>query len=131
MLALLEDQDCRRFGNHDLSGGQWQRLALARAFARDSPITILDEPTSNLDAKTEYEVFERFHKTSKGRTTILVSHRFSTVRMVDRIIVLDEGQIVEDGTHAKLLARGGVYAGLYAAHRERLDPHDRAVPDVA
>ena len=79
----------RRFGDHDLSGGEWQLLALARALASNSPIMILDEPTSNLDARTEYEVFERFHKTSKGRTIILVSHRFSTVRMVDRIFVLD------------------------------------------
>ncbi|MBW2400274.1 MAG: ABC transporter ATP-binding protein, partial [Deltaproteobacteria bacterium] len=113
----------RRFGNHDLSGGQWQRLALARAFARDSPITILDEPTSNLDAKTEYEVFERFHQISKGRTIILVSHRFSTVRMVDRIVVMNEGQVVEEGSHTELIARNGVYAGLYAAHRARIDPH--------
>jgi ATP-binding cassette subfamily B protein len=106
-----------------LSGGQWQLLGLARALARNSPIVILDEPTSNLDPKTEYEVFERFHKMSKGRTIVLVSHRFSTVRMVDRIFVLDEGQIVEDGSHEELIARGGVYAGLYAAHRARLDPH--------
>jgi ATP-binding cassette subfamily B protein len=112
----------RHFGDHDLSGGQWQLLALARAVARNSPIVILDEPTSNLDAKAEYEVFERFHKISAGRTIILVSHRFSTVRMVDRIFVLDEGQIVEEGTHDELLDNGGVYAGLYAAHRARMDP---------
>jgi ATP-binding cassette subfamily B protein len=112
----------RRFGDHDLSGGQWQLLALSRAVARNSPIVILDEPTSNLDAKAEYDVFERFHKVSSGRTIILVSHRFSTVRMVDRIFVLDEGQIVEEGNHSELLERGGVYAGLYAAHRARLDP---------
>jgi ATP-binding cassette subfamily B protein len=113
----------RRFGDHDLSGGQWQLLSLARALARDAPIVILDEPTSSLDAKAEYEVFQRFHEILRGRTMILVSHRFSTVRMVDRIFVMDEGQIVEEGTHAELLLRGGVYAGLYAAHRARLDPH--------
>jgi len=113
----------RRFGDHDLSGGQWQQLALARANARNSPIVILDEPTSQLDATAERDVFERFHKMSQGRTIILVSHRFSTVRMVDRIFVLDEGQIVEEGNHAALIARGGVYAGLYAAHRARIDPH--------
>ena len=112
----------RRFGDHDLSGGQWQLLALARALARDAALVILDEPTSNLDARTEYETFQRFKELTRGRTTVLVSHRFSTVRMANRIFVLDEGRIVEDGTHEALLERGGVYASLYAAHRMRYEP---------
>jgi ATP-binding cassette subfamily B protein len=111
----------RRFGDHDLSGGQWQLLALARAVARDASILILDEPTSNLDARAEYEMFRRFHESSQGRTTLLVSHRFSTVRMADRIFVVDEGRIVEEGTHDALVEKGGVYASLYAAHRMRFD----------
>ncbi len=112
----------RRFGDHDLSGGQWQLLALARALARDAALVILDEPTSNLDARTEYETFQRFKELTRGRTTVLVSHRFSTVRMANRIFVLDEGRIVEDGTHEALLELGGVYASLYAAHRMRYEP---------
>lgn len=111
----------RRFGDYDLSGGQWQLLALARALARNGSVVILDEPTSNLDARTEYETFEHFHQLAKGRTTILVSHRFSTVRMAHRIFVLDEGRVVEEGTHEKLVSLGGVYASLYEAHRRRLD----------
>jgi ATP-binding cassette subfamily B protein len=112
----------RRFGDHDLSGGQWQLLAVGRALARNAAIVILDEPTSNLDARTEYAMFERFHQLTRGRTTILVSHRFSTVQMADRIFVMDDGRIVESGTHAELLARRGVYASLYAAHRLRFEP---------
>lgn len=111
----------RRFGDHDLSGGQWQLLALARAVARNASILILDEPTSNLDARTEFETFKRFHESSRGRTTLLVSHRFSTVRMADRIFVVDGGRIVEEGTHDGLLEKGGVYASLYAAHQMRFD----------
>ncbi|MGH0029787.1 MAG: ABC transporter ATP-binding protein [Myxococcota bacterium] len=111
----------RRFGDHDRSGGQWQLLALARALARDAAILILDEPTSNLDARTEYETFKSFHELTQGRTTLLVSHRFSTVRMADRIFVVDEGSIVEEGTHDVLVDQGGVYASLYAAHRMRFD----------
>ncbi len=83
---------------------------------------ILDEPTSNLDARTEYETFQRFKELTKGRTTVLISHRFSTVRMASRIFVLDEGRIVEHGSHEALLERGGVYASLYAAHRMRYAP---------
>ena len=116
----------RRFGDHDLSGGQWQLLAIGRALARNAPIVILDEPTSNLDARAEYAMFERFHQATRGRTTILVSHRFSTVQMADRIFVMDEGRIVESGTHADLLARHGVYASLYAAHRLRFEPEAAA-----
>jgi ATP-binding cassette subfamily B protein len=113
----------RMFGEYDLSGGQWQRLAVARAFARDAALLILDEPTSNLDARAEYDVFSRFRELAHGRTTVLISHRFSTVRMADRILVLAAGRIVESGTHKALIARGGHYASLYELHRRQLDTH--------
>ena len=109
----------RRFGEYDISGGQWQHLAIARALARDAALLILDEPSSNLDAKTEYEVFQRFRELARDKTAILVSHRFSTVRMADRIIVLDKGGIVETGTHCELIARGGCYARLYQFHQRQ------------
>ncbi len=111
----------RMFGEYDLSGGQWQRLAVARAFAREAALLILDEPTSNLDARAEYDVFARFRQLAHGRTTVLISHRFSTVRMADRIVVLSAGRIVESGTHKALMARGGHYASLYELHRRQLD----------
>lgn len=107
----------RRFGEADLSGGQWQRIAVARAFARRASLLILDEPTSNLDARAEFELFSRFRELARGRTAILVSHRFSTVRMADRILVLHGGRIVEAGPHDELLARGGTYAQLYRLQR--------------
>ncbi|HVF68960.1 MAG TPA: ABC transporter ATP-binding protein [Xanthomonadales bacterium] len=97
----------------DLSGGQWQKLALARAFFRDAPILILDEPTSAIDAKAEYEIFERVQKLQRDKTVIIISHRFSTVRNADRIIVLDEGIIVEEGNHTKLMKKNGLYAELF------------------
>jgi len=108
----------RTFGHVTLSVGQWQLLAMARAFAREAGVLVLDEPTSNLDARTEYEIFSRFHELARGRTTILISHRFSTVRMADRILVLEGGRLVEEGTHDQLIAAGGVYAGLYQLHRQ-------------
>jgi ATP-binding cassette subfamily B protein len=97
----------------ELSIGQWQKLALARAFFRRAPLQILDEPTAALDTQTEYAVYERFRELTRGRTTILISHRFATVRMADRILVLDEGRLVEEGSHAELMAAGRLYAGLY------------------
>jgi len=110
----LEQPLGRRFqGGVDLSGGEWQKIAIARAYMRDADALVLDEPTSALDARSEYEVFQRFRDLSAGKTTLLISHRFSTVRMADRIIVLDEGRIVEEGSHQALLKRGGRYAEMF------------------
>jgi ATP-binding cassette subfamily B protein len=103
---------------HDLSFGQWQKVALARAFMRDAPVLILDEPTASLDARAEYEIFKRFQELAADRTTILISHRFSTVRMADRIIVLENGRVIEQGAHAELLAAGGKYATLFNMQAE-------------
>jgi ATP-binding cassette subfamily B protein len=104
----------RRFdGGVDLSGGEWQKLALARAYMRDAQLVILDEPTATLDARAEYEVFQRFAELTRGRMAVLISHRFSTVRMADRILVLADGQIQEEGTHHELLAVRGHYAELF------------------
>lgn len=100
-------------GGHELSIGEWQKVALARALLRDSPILILDEPTSAMDAKAEAELFERFHELARGRTAILISHRLSTVKMADRIFVVEQGQIVEQGTHDRLMQQQGLYASLF------------------
>jgi ATP-binding cassette subfamily B protein len=97
----------------DLSGGEWQKIAIARAYMRDADVLILDEPTAALDARSEYEVFQRFRDLSLGKTAILISHRFSTVRMADRILVLEDGHVVESGSHEELVTSGRRYAELF------------------
>jgi ATP-binding cassette, subfamily B, bacterial len=104
----------RRFeGGANLSGGEWQKIALARAYMRDAQLLVLDEPTAALDARAEYQVFERFTELTAGKMAVLISHRFSTVRMADRILVLDDGRVIEDGSHESLLRLGGRYAELF------------------
>ena len=114
-LPLQFDQMLgRRFENSvELSGGQWQKIALARAYMRDAQLYILDEPTSALDARSEHEVFQRFTQLIEGKSAVLISHRFSTVRMADRIIVLKDGSIYEMGSHAELMQKNGLYAELF------------------
>ena len=105
-------------GGHELSLGQWQRIALARAFMRDAEILVLDEPTASLDAQTEYEIFRHFQELTEGKMAILISHRFSTVRMADRIVVIENGRIAEMGSHEELLRREGIYARLFGMQAE-------------
>src|ERR1700678_2751990 len=100
-------------GGLDLSGGEWQKVALARAYLRDAQLLILDEPTAALDARSEVEVFHRFAELTAGKMALLISHRFSTVRMADRIVVLEGGRLIEEGNHDQLMARAGVYAGMF------------------
>lgn len=102
----------------ELSLGEWQKVSLARALVRDVPILVLDEPTASLDAESEYEIYTRFKKLARGKITILTSHRFSTLRMADRIIVLEHGEIVEQGTHEELIQENGMYANLYRMQAE-------------
>ncbi len=101
-----------------LSGGEWQKVALARAFMRDAPILILDEPTSSLDAQAEYEIFTKFRLLTEGKTAVFISHRFSTVRLADRIFVIEQGVIKESGSHAELIALDGRYAELFNLQAE-------------
>jgi ATP-binding cassette subfamily B protein len=102
----------------ELSGGQWQKIALGRAFMRDSEVLVLDEPTSALDAEREYEIFQRFRELTAGRIALLISHRFSTVRMADRIVVIENGELSEVGTHHELLLLDGTYARLFNLQAE-------------
>ncbi len=103
----------RAFGGDDLSAGQWQRIALARAFMRKSRLLVLDEPTAAMDAEGEHEVFLRLRDLRAGRSALLITHRFSTVRMADRVVVLDDGRVVEEGPHSELLRKGGLYAKMF------------------
>jgi ATP-binding cassette, subfamily B, bacterial len=105
---------CRFEGGMDLSGGEWQKIALARAYLRDAQLLVLDEPTAALDARAENEVFERFSELTTGKMALLISHRFSTVRMADRILVLQKGGIAEQGQHDQLVKEGGLYAEMFA-----------------
>jgi ATP-binding cassette subfamily B protein len=118
VIRKLPDGYAQRLGTRfeggtDLSGGEWQKLALARAYLREAQVLILDEPTASLDAKSEHEVFERFAELTRGKMAMLISHRFSTVRMADRIFVLQGGRIAEEGPHDQLMQNGGRYAEMF------------------
>ena len=111
----IDENMTRRFAEDgkELSGGQWQRVALARAFFRNSPVILLDEPSAALDPVAEHQIFEDFKQISKGKSTILISHRLSSIRLADKILVLENGRILEEGGHDALLAKGGRYAYLF------------------
>jgi len=118
VIEKLPDQYAQRVGKRfrtgvDLSGGEWQKIAIARAYMRDAQLLILDEPTAALDARAEFEVFQRFKELSAGKTSVLISHRFSSVRMADRILVLADGMVEASGTHEELLQQSGRYAELF------------------
>jgi ATP-binding cassette subfamily B protein len=105
--------------SRELSWGEWQKIALARALYRNSPVLILDEPSSSLDADTEYDIFSRFREIVRGRTSVLISHRFTNVSLADRIIVLDKGEVAESGTHDELMKKGGMYFTMYTKQSSR------------
>ncbi len=105
--------------SRELSWGEWQKIALARALYRDAPVLILDEPSSALDAESEYDIFNRFRDIVKGRTSVLISHRFTNVSLADRIVVLDKGSVVETGTHEELMNKGGIYFSMYSKQTAR------------
>ena len=110
-----DTQLTRRFsGGVELSGGEWQKVALARGFMRDAALMILDEPTAALDAEAEYHLFQRFRELIAGKTALIISHRFSTVRIADNILVLEDGVVIESGSHQELMIAIGRYAELYA-----------------
>ena len=113
---LSKDIDSKNAVN--LSGGQWQRLGIARAFFRSPNVLILDEPTASVDAVSEYEIFKNIIKKQENKTTVIISHRFSTVRKAERIIVLDHGKIVESGTHDELIAKNGIYKEMFELQAE-------------
>ncbi len=118
IIERLPNKYNQMLGRHfaqgvELSGGEWQKVALARAYMRDAQLMILDEPTAALDARSEYEVFQRFSELTQDKTAMLISHRFSTVRMANRILVLDKGEILEIGSHEELLEKGGQYSELF------------------
>jgi len=107
--------------SRELSWGEWQKIALARAFFRDAPVLILDEPSSALDATTEFEIFSRFREITKGRTSVLITHRLSNVVQADRIIVLDKGRVAESGTHKELIENHGLYHGMFMKQSGRIE----------
>ncbi|MAG36960.1 MAG: ABC transporter ATP-binding protein [Dehalococcoidia bacterium] len=126
----LDTQLGRQFGGRELSGGEWQKLALARAFLRDSQLLMLDEPTAALDVETEHELYTRFHQLTRDRMTLLISHRFSTVRMANRILFLSEGVVQEEGSHTDLMTRDGEYARLYRLQAKQYQAANTGEGDV-
>ncbi len=126
MISKLPEGYNTMIGNlfdnsQELSWGEWQKIALARALYSDAPVLILDEPSSSLDADTEYDIFSRFREIVKGRTSILISHRFTNVSLADRIIVLDKGSVAETGSHDELMNRGGIYHGMFMKQSSRFN----------
>src|SRR5690606_26511694 len=105
-------------GGQDLSGGQWQKLAIARAYFRSAQLLVLDEPTAALDARAEMEIFQQFRALAGDRTAVFVSHRMASARIADRVLVLDDGKLMEHGRHDELIRRGGLYASMFEAQAQ-------------